>query len=123
MMHFEHKNRALLPFDKFLIRVLEYLGYALILITLSQGIGTVGYRIFGHLRWIDSFYNAAMILTGMGPVNEMTTNAGKLFASFYALFSGIVFLSTIAVFLSPIVHRFLHALHIDEDQDESGEKS
>ena len=115
MLHFENKNKELLPFNQFLRRVLLYFFYALILIVFSTGIGTVGYRYLGNLSWIDSFYNACMILTGMGPVNVMETSTAKLFASFYALFSGIAFLSTIAVFLAPIAHRFLHALHIDDD--------
>jgi hypothetical protein len=115
MLHFENKNKELLPFSLFLRRVLLYFFYALLLILFSTGIGTLGYRYFGNLSWVDSFYNACMILTGMGPVNVMETNTAKLFASFYALFSGIAFLSTIAVFLAPIAHRFLHALHIDDD--------
>ena len=90
--------------------------YSLILVIISVGIGTVGYTYFGHLSWIDGFYNACLILTGMGPVSEMTDNAGKLFASFYALFSGIAFLSTVAVLIAPIAHRFLHALHIDDEE-------
>jgi hypothetical protein len=115
MLHFEDKSMELLPFNMFIRRVLLYFFYAFTLILFSTGIGTVGYRYFGKLSWIDSFYNACMILTGMGPVNVMETNTAKLFASFYALFSGIAFLSIIAVFLSPIAHRFLHALHIKED--------
>jgi hypothetical protein len=115
MFSFENKNKELLPFTQFLRRVLHYFFYAFILILFSTGIGTVGYKYFGNLSWVDSFYNACMILTGMGPVNVMVTSTAKLFASFYALFSGIAFLSTIAVFLAPIAHRFLHALHIDDD--------
>jgi len=115
MLKFENKNKELLPFSQFLRRVLLYFFYAFILIVFSTGIGTMGYRYFGNLSWVDSFYNACMILTGMGPVNIMETNVSKLFASFYALFSGIAFLSTIAVFLAPIAHRFLHALHIEDD--------
>jgi hypothetical protein len=115
MFHFEDKYKKLLPLALFLRRVLLYFSYALILIIFSTGIGTVGYRYFGNLSWVDSFYNACMILTGMGPVNIMETNTAKLFASFYALFSGIAFLSTIAVFLAPIAHRFMHVLHIKED--------
>jgi hypothetical protein len=115
MLRFENKDNQLLPFPLFLRRVMLYFFYAFILIIFSTGIGTAGYKYFGNLTWVDSFYNACMILTGMGPVNVMETNAAKLFASFYALFSGIAFLSTIAVFLAPIAHRFLHALHIKED--------
>jgi len=116
-MQFESKNKALLPFPAFLKRVLRYFIYALAMIVLSLGIGTLGYAYFAELSWVDSFFNASMILTGMGPVNAMQTDAAKLFSSLYALFSGIAFLSTIAVFLAPVAHRFLHMLHIDGDDD------
>ena len=113
---FENRKKPLLPFDQFLKRVLRFALYSLLLIVISVGIGTVGYKTLGHMGWIDGFYNACMILTGMGPVSQMDTDAGKIFASFYALFSGIAFLTTIAVLLAPIAHRFLHALHLDEDE-------
>ena len=113
---FENHRKALLPFDQFLKRALRFALYSLVLVVISVGIGTIGYKYFGHLSWIDGFYNACMILTGMGPVSPMSENAGKLFASFYALFSGIAFLSTVAVLIAPIAHRFLHALHIDEEE-------
>jgi hypothetical protein len=80
-------------------------------------IGIVGYHEFEGMAWVDATVNAAMILGGMGPVNELHTNAGKLFAAAYALFSGIVFLVAIAVLLAPVVHRFLHRFHIDLDSD------
>ncbi|MCX6224179.1 MAG: hypothetical protein NTV01_05435, partial [Bacteroidia bacterium] len=112
----ENHRKALLPIDQFIKRVLRFAMYSLLLVTISIGIGTVGYKFLGHLSWIDGFYNACMILTGMGPVSTMSDNAGKLFASFYALFSGIAFLSTVAVLIAPIAHRFLHALHIDEEE-------
>lgn len=112
---FENHNNALLPFSEFLKRFMKFALYAFALTVFSVGIGTIGYKILGHMGWIDGFYNACMILTGMGPVAVLTDNAGKLFASFYALFSGIAFLTTVAVLFAPIVHRFLHALHINED--------
>ena len=81
---------------------------------ISLFVGMLGYHFTENLDWLDSMLNASMILTGMGPVNTMTTTAGKLFASFYALFSGVVFLSTIAFILAPAAHRFLHKFHLDE---------
>jgi hypothetical protein len=114
-LKFENHNKALLPFDQFIKRIIKFAFYAFVLIIFSVGIGTLGYKYLGHLSWIDGFYNACMILTGMGPVAVLTDNAGKIFASLYALFSGIAFLSTVAVLFAPIVHRFLHALHINED--------
>lgn len=112
----EHKSAHLLPFRKFLIRVLLYFLFSLGLIVLSLGMGTFGYHYFGQLHWLDSFYNASMILTGMGPVNVMVTDDAKLFSSFYALFSGIAFLSMVAVIFAPITHRFLHILHMQENE-------
>lgn len=77
-------------------------------------LGVLGYHFFEDIGWIDSLLNASMILGGMGPVTELKTDAGKIFASFYALFSGIVFLVTVGIIFAPIVHRFLHKLHIDK---------
>jgi hypothetical protein len=119
-MRFESKNKKLLPFPAFLRRVFRFSLYSLVMIAFSAGIGTLGYGYFGDLPLVDAFYNACMILTGMGPVNMMTTNSAKLFSSFYALFSGIAFLSTVAVLLAPLVHRFLHLLHLDEHDDKDG---
>jgi hypothetical protein len=113
-IHFEHHKQRVLPYNLFLIRLLRYAGFAVFLIFASVMIGTTGYHFIGQLRWIDSFHMACMILTGMGPVKEMTTDGAILFSSFYALYSGVAFLSIIAVFFAPIVHRVLHILHVDE---------
>lgn len=84
----------------------------------SLAVGCIGYRVFAGLSWIDSLLNASMILTGMGPVNPMTTNGAKVFASCYAIFSGVAFLTIMGVVLAPVVHRFLHRFHIEvEDMD------
>jgi hypothetical protein len=83
------------------------------IVAISWAIGILGYHFFEGFSWIDSTVNAAMILGGMGPVNPLTTNGGKLFASLYALFSGIVFLVAVAVLLAPLVHRFLHKFHLE----------
>jgi phosphoglycerol transferase MdoB-like AlkP superfamily enzyme len=119
-MGLEHKSRPLLPFPRFLMRVLRYFLISLLLIIFSLAIGTLGYHSYGDMPWIDAFYNASMILTGMGPVNTMNSNAAKLFSSFYALFSGIAFLSITAVLLAPIAHRLMHILHLG-DYDAPGE--
>jgi hypothetical protein len=74
----------------------------------------LGYHVFVSLNWVDSFLNAAMILGGMGPVNPLTTNAGKIFAGIYAIYSGIAFLLIVGITFTPVVHRFIHKLHIDE---------
>src|SRR5660398_80394 len=85
------------------------------MICFSLAIGVSGYHFFAKLSWIDSLYNASMILTGMGPVAVLPTSAAKIFASFYALFSGIAFLSTVAVIFAPIVHRLMHKMHLKDD--------
>lgn len=103
---------------RFLIRLGRYGTFSFVLIVISTGIGTLGYHHFGKLNWIDSFHMSCMILTGMGPVMEMKTTAAKLFSSFYALYSGIAFLSITAVFFAPIIHRLLHILQVEKDTDE-----
>ena len=113
---FEHKNKPLLSREAFLRRQFVFVLFALLLLSLSLGLGMIGYRLATGMSWIDAFYNASMILTGMGPVDAMHSTGAKIFAGTYALFSGIIFLSTVAVMLSPIVHRFLHIMHLDEDQ-------
>jgi hypothetical protein len=79
-------------------------------------IGMLGYHYWGHLKWVDAFLNASMILGGMGPVDVLDNDAAKIFAGCYAIFSGVMFLSSIAIFLAPILHRFLHRMHLDEDK-------
>jgi len=114
-LSFEHKKKALQPYPEFLARLSLYFFIALLLILFSVLIGSLGYHFIGNLSWIDAFYNACMILTGMGPVAELQTGAAKIFSSFYALYSGIAFLSTIVIFLAPIIHRFMHIFHMEEE--------
>ena len=110
----EHHTKPLLPFRLFLVRLLRYAGFALLLIGFSLSIGVVGYHYLNELPWLDALLNASMILTGMGPVDPMKNDAAKWFASGYAIFSGVAFLSTVAVFLTPLVHRFLHRHHLQQ---------
>lgn len=112
------RRRNILPAKEFAKRMLRYFLISTLLVVISLAIGILGYHHFGQLSWIDSFYNASMILTGMGPVNQMSSEAGKIFASFYALYSGVTFLSTVAVFFSPIAHRLLHVLHVEDENEE-----
>lgn len=113
---FETRFDPLLSRGQFLLRMARSFGATLIVIVVSLTLGSVGYRYFGDLTWIDALLNASMILTGMGPVDPMTTTGGKLFASFYALYSGIAFLSLMAIILAPLMHRLLHKFHLDEDE-------
>jgi hypothetical protein len=83
------------------------------IVAFSLALGSVGYHWLGGLPWIDALLNASMILTGMGPVDPMRSAAAKLFAAFYALYSGIAFLTSMAVLLAPVVHRFLHKFHLE----------
>lgn len=116
---FEHRRDQLLPRRDFYLRLLGSFLLTLLIAGLSLAVGSVGYHVWGELGWLDAFHNASMILTGMGPVNPMTTSAGKLFASCYALYSGIAFLSMIAVITAPIAHRMLHKFHLaDEDEED-----
>ena len=110
---FEHRRQPLLSPREFLIRQLLYLLAAFGIIAGSLVLGMLGYHFFENLAWIDALVNASMILGGMGPVNELHTTAGKLFASFYALYSGIVFLVSVGVILAPLYHRFLHRFHLE----------
>ncbi len=81
-------------------------------------IGIFGYHYIAHLIWIDALHNASMILSGMGPVAPIDNVSGKLFSSFYALFSGVAFITNISIFLAPVVHRFLHKIHIEKQETE-----
>jgi hypothetical protein len=104
---------ALLPHPKFLQRAAGFILFALVFLTLALGIGTVGYHVVARLDWIDAFLNAAMILTGMGPVDPMPDDAAKLFASIYALVAGAVYPAITAIVLYPFLHRMLKALHLE----------
>lgn len=111
---YEHNSEPLLPTRLFIRRLINHFSFGFAVIAASLAIGIFGYHFFEGLNWLDSLLNASMILGGMGPVNEIKTVAGKVFASFYALFSGIVFLMTVGIILTPLVHRFLHKLNIEK---------
>jgi hypothetical protein len=116
-MKLEHRRQKVATLPHFFLRLFRYGIFSFLLIAISVGIGTVGYLYLGKISLIDSFHMACMILTGMGPVVEMTSNAAKLFSSFYALYSGVAFLSITAVFFAPIIHRLLHILQVEADDN------
>lgn len=118
-MKLENRKQKVTPFPHFLFRLGRYGLFTLILIMFSVLLGTIGYHHFGRISWLDSFHMACMILTGMGPVAEMTSPAAKIFSSIYALYSGVAFLSITAVFFAPIIHRLLHILHVEQDDNEN----
>jgi len=114
-MTFEHRKQKVISFPQFLQRMGRYALFSGALIMCSVLGGTLGYHFLADLTWIDSFHMSCMILTGMGPVIEMKTAGAKIFSSLFALYSGVAFLSITAVFFAPIVHRFLHILHVEND--------
>jgi len=89
------------------------------LLVFALGLGMAGYHEFENLNWVDAFVNAAMILSGMGPVNQLNTNGGKIFAGCYALFSGLVFISAASIMIAPVAHRALHRFHLESGKKES----
>ena len=110
----EHKNQKVVSRTAFIKRIIVYIGFALLLILISLGIGISGYHWIAGLKWIDSLLNASMILGGMGPVDALTGVNAKIFASLYALFSGLVFIGIMGIILTPVVHRMIHTFHVDD---------
>jgi hypothetical protein len=116
-MFFEHRSQPLLPRRLFVRRLFRYGMYALAVIIFSLLVGMVGYHYLGRQGWVDAYLNAAMILTGMGPVNAMPTDAGKIFSGLYAIYSGVIFLSVVAMMFTPIAHRLLHVFHLEQGRE------
>lgn len=111
---FEHKSDPILPRAEFLKRQVWHALIGVAIVGSSLAIGTAGYHFLDDQRWIDAAYSATMILTAMGPSGTPNSDSGKLFGIFYALFSGIAFITTVTILLTPLAHRFLHRLHADE---------
>lgn len=112
---YERHHEKLAPRSVFLRRVARSSLLSLVVVFLALCLGVCGYHFIERLSWVDALLNASMILGGMGPVAELHTTAGKLFASFYALFSGLVFITVSGLILSPVIHRFLHKFHLEEE--------
>jgi len=110
---YERRSEQMLPRPQFVRRLATHFLAASLLMAGSLGIGVAGYHTAEGLSWLDALLNASMILGGMGPVSELRTVAGKLFASFYSLFSGVVFLVTASILIAPVAHRLLHWLHLE----------
>lgn len=115
-MIFEPKHMPLLPAHKFVLRLLKNFFWAILVFTLSLFGGMAGYHHFAGLSWVEAYENASMILSGMGPVKELHSDAAKIFAGSYALFSGIIFLIIIGIISAPIYHRFLHKFHLEDKE-------
>jgi hypothetical protein len=110
---YEHRGEPLLSRRRFAYRMWQHFLVALLVIAVSLLIGMAGYHALAGFTWIDSFLNAAMLLGGMGPVGDIPTSSGKLFAGVYALYAGLVLLVSAAVLLTPILHRVMHRLHLE----------
>ena len=112
---YEKRRQPLAPTHVFWKRIGKNLIFTFITITGSLALGTFGYHYFGEQTWIDSFHNASMILSGMGPVVTITGVTGKIFSALYALFCGLVFITNVGFLLAPLIHRFYHMMHIEEE--------
>jgi hypothetical protein len=122
---FEHKSQPLLTPWAFYARMARSAAAVAGIVAFSLYLGSAGYHYLGGLTWIDALLNASMILTGMGPVDPLPNAAAKLFATFYALYSGIAFLTVMAVLVAPLLHRFLHKFHLEiseQDDKDAGQK-
>jgi hypothetical protein len=119
---FEHRTRPLLSKTQFLRRVFRHFLIGGGIVASALGMGVLGYHLTEGLSWVDSLLNASMILGGMGPVNPVTSVSGKLFASFYALFSGLLFVGLMGVMLGPFVHRLIHSVHLEYEGRERAEE-
>jgi len=119
-MKFEGRREKLAPFSVFVRRMLEAIGMAVALIALVLFIGVAGYHWLAGFEWIDSVLEASMILGGMGPVKTLSTSGAKIFASIYAIFSGLFFIGIMGIVLTPVVHRVLHKFHVDEKDLKKG---
>lgn len=112
---YERRNEQLAPRSIFIKRIIASLVVALIVIALALSVGIAGYHLIAGYNWIDSLLEASMILGGMGPVKELPDDASKVFASIYALFSGLIVIALMGIMLSPVAHRVMHKFHVDEE--------
>jgi len=113
---YEHHKQPLASRKVFAQRLTRNGVMGLLLLGFSLAVGMLGYHFLEHLSWIDSLLNASMILGGMGPVNPMKTDVGKIFASFYAIYSGVILLASVGILIAPIFHRFMHRFHLADEK-------
>ena len=117
---FEHRRHRLLTRREFAQRWAKWASAAVGVIVFSLFVGAAGYRVWAGVdRWVDAVHDAAMILTGMGPAYDVPTDAGKIFETLYAIFSGVVFISVAGMLLGPPAHRVLHRFHLDDDAEDT----
>ena len=122
-MNFEHRLQPLLTTQEFLRRQLIAIVVSFALLLVWIFLGMLGYHILADLPWVDAFLNTAMIVGGMGPVDLLPSDAAKIFAGVYAIFSGVILLSSFGVLAAPLYHRFLHKFHLDIEDDDGVKKT
>jgi len=122
MSHYENHRTRPISVGRFIRRMALHALVALSLIAVSLFAGMAGYHHFERLPWRDAFLNASMILGGMGPVKTDLSEAGKLFAGLYALYSGLALVAVMGILLTPVVHRVMHKLHWDDGEGDKGER-
>ena len=118
---YENRSKPLLPRRQFYSRLARSFRMGALIVAVSLAIGMTGYHLFESMDWIDAFANACMILSGMGPLGELKTAAGKIFAGCYALYSGLALVTTIGVIFAPVFHRFLHKFHLEQSGESGAE--
>jgi hypothetical protein len=121
MIHFENRHEQLASPEVFRKRLVRSGSFGFFMVVASLFVGMSGYSYFEHLGFVDAFQNAAMILSGMGPVDSPHSTGGKIFAGFYALYSGFAVLVIAAIMFAPVVHRIMHRFHIEE-RESAGKK-
>jgi len=119
---YEHRSKPLLPRRQFYHRLARSAALGAIVVAGALLIGMLGYHLLENMGWVDSFANASMILSGMGPLGELKTTAGKIFAGCYALFSGVAFLTSVGLVFAPVFHRFLHKFHLENVRESKSDK-
>jgi len=118
---YERRHDPLIPREMYLRRLARNGGIAAAVVFAALFLGVSGYHWIEGIPWVDAILNASMILGGMGPVAVLQTTTGKLFASGYALFSGLLFIFVCGILFGPVVHRFLHHFHLEEGRKRGGE--
>jgi len=114
---FERRHEQVASTRLFARRMAVYLGIVFLVVSMMLAVGVCGYHFLAGLGWVDSLLNASMILSGMGPVNPLPSNGAKVFASIYALFSGLVFIAVMGIVFTPVFHRLIHKFHVDAEPD------
>jgi hypothetical protein len=116
LFDYEHRSQPVLPQKEFLRRLAKTSFVGSVIVIVSLAVGMAGYHWLEHMAWLDAFVNAAMILSGMGPLAAPQTTVGKIFEGVYALYSGLAVLVIAGITFAPLIHRFLHRLHAENDE-------